>query len=71
MKKRITKAAVEHAREILRLYAKQNPNFKEERDFEMFRVGFKARQPLSTTWDEFDEEWCKHEYQKWIDFPEN
>ena len=37
MKKRITKAVVEHAQEILRPYAEQNPNdkFQEERDYEI------------------------------------
>ena len=67
MEKRITKAAVHHAKEILRLYAEQNPNDKlqEERDFEIFRAGFIAHQPLSSQWGDFAEKWCKKEYQKW------
>ena len=40
MKKKITKAAVDHAKEILRLYAEQNPNdkFQEERDYEYLKL---------------------------------
>ncbi len=70
--KRITKKAVDHAKEILRLYAEQNPNDKslEERDFEMFEAGFIARNSRFSEWTDLKEEWCKEEYQKWINFPE-
>jgi len=68
MKKRITKAAVNHAKEILRLYAEQNPNESIMNDGELFKAfeaGFIADIGLGQEYDDFHKEWCKKEYEEW------